>query len=618
MPSRRRTTRPTPLLAREIAEEAAAADALKREQPVMVVLGNPPYSGHSANKGQWIGRLLRGLDGEESTADYFKVDGQPLGERNPKWLNDDYVKFIRFAQWRIERTGEGVLGFVTNHSYLDNPTFRGMRASLIEAFDEIRILDLHGNTKRGERSPDGGNDENVFDIQQGVAIGLFIKHAQGSPAGARVYHADLWGERETGDGGGKYGWLAGNDITTTEWTELNPRPSTILLPCAPRRDLGKRIRGGLEDHRHPSGELGRDRHRKGQVHHRLDAGGTAAPCRGLQVPAGRGRAGTSMCSATTRADWKASNSRKRISVRTRIASVFVKPILYRPFDGRFTWYSGRVRGFICRPRTKVMRHMLAGPNVAMITCRQSGACEVGVESVGTWFSRFPDLMIGSCATCFKTRRDQLSLSPLYTYPEDGAPGMARAREPNLAPAFTARLAAALGLDFIPDGAGDMESVFGPEDAFHYIYAVLHSPEYRRRYADFLKSDFPRIPITPNRPLFRALAGQGRRLAELHLLEANAPDRPSFPEQGSNTVGKVRYAALSGAAQGQGVDQRPAVLRRCSAGDMELHHRRVPASREVDQGSPRPHTHVRGHPALPGRLRGTRRNPAHHGGDRPDH
>ena len=532
---------PVPLLAREIAEESAAADALKREQPVMVVLGNPPYSGHSANKGPWIRNLLHGLDGEESVADYFEVDGRPLEERNPKWLNDDYVKFIRFAQWRIERTGEGVLGFVTNHSYLDNPTFRGMRASLIEAFDEIRILDLHGNAKRGERSPDGGNDENVFDIQQGVAIGLFIKNAQGSAAAARVYHADLWGARETGDGGGKYGWLAGNDITTTEWAELNPRPPFYFL--VPRDETLEREyeEGWSITDILPVNSVGivtaRDKltvaWTREELQHRVEDF-TSRPVEDARARHALGN---------DAADWKVELAQEDLRAHPD-PSAYVKPILYRLFDERLTWYSGRVRGFICRPRTKVMRHMLTGPNVALITCRQQS--QVGV---GWGLCHVTRTMIEACAISNKTREINY-LFPLYTYPDDGAPPMARAREPNLDPAFTARLADALGLDFIPDGTGDMESAFGPEDAFHYIYAVLHSPEYRRRYADFLKSDFPRIPITSDRTLFGALAGQGRRLAELHLIEADAPDRPSFPEQGSNTVGKIRYAPPSGAAQGR--------------------------------------------------------------------
>ncbi|HSN76450.1 MAG TPA: DNA methyltransferase, partial [Anaerolineae bacterium] len=165
-----------PLFTQFLARETDEANRVKRDLPVLVVFGNPPYSGHSSNKGPWIDGLLKGTlpDGGKTTS-YYQVDGQPLGERNPKWLQDDYVKFIRWAQWRIERTGVGILAFITNHSYLDNPTFRGMRRSLMQTFSEIYLLDLHGNAKKREVAPDGGKDENVFDIQQGVAIGLFVK-----------------------------------------------------------------------------------------------------------------------------------------------------------------------------------------------------------------------------------------------------------------------------------------------------------------------------------------------------------------------------------------------------------------------------------------------------------
>ncbi len=166
-----------PLFGQIIARESLEAGQVKQDAPVMVILGNPPYSGHSANSGEWIHNLLRGQDTAmgETSGDYFKVNGQPLGERNPKWLNDDYVKFIRFAQWRIARTGYGILAFVTNHGYLDNPTFRGMRESLLETFDNIYLLDLHGNAKKKETAPDGGKDENVFDIMQGVAVCIMVK-----------------------------------------------------------------------------------------------------------------------------------------------------------------------------------------------------------------------------------------------------------------------------------------------------------------------------------------------------------------------------------------------------------------------------------------------------------
>ncbi|MFM6037723.1 MAG: N-6 DNA methylase, partial [Sphaerospermopsis kisseleviana] len=213
-----------------IKEEAEAAKEIKQESPVMVIIGNPPYSGHSVNTGDWIKNLLNGKDTiyNSSTESYFEVDGKSLGERNPKWLNDDYVKFIRFGQWRIEKTGYGVLAFITNHGYLDNPTFRGMRQSLMKTFDEIYVLDLHGNSKKKEVCPDGSLDKNVFDIQQGVAIGIFIKYQTKEKNSqkelATVYHADLWGAREVYENkqlvGGKYHWLAGNDLQSTNWEKL--------------------------------------------------------------------------------------------------------------------------------------------------------------------------------------------------------------------------------------------------------------------------------------------------------------------------------------------------------------------------------------------------------------
>ena len=214
------------LFAQWVVEEADAAARVKNDYPIMVVLGNPPYSGHSANRSwrkdergkrvpTFIGKLIQ---------DYYKVDGKPLGEKNPKWLQDDYVKFIRFAQWRIERTGHGVLAFITNHGYLDNPTFRGMRRSLMNTFDEIYVLDLHGNSKKKERAPDGSPDKNVFDIQQGVAIGIFVKRAAGSRDDCRVHHAELWGERD-----GKYGWLSEKSVADTEWRRVAPcEPSYAL------------------------------------------------------------------------------------------------------------------------------------------------------------------------------------------------------------------------------------------------------------------------------------------------------------------------------------------------------------------------------------------------------
>lgn len=236
----------------------------------MVVTGNPPYSGKSNNPNETDTLINRGakyIDGWEvgrngrpeaiqKTAsrtsirkqptfigrlmwDYFVTNGERLQEKNPKWVNNDYVKFIRFAQWRIEKTGYGVLAFITDNSYLDGPTFRGMRENLLATFDDVYVLNLHGNSKKKERAPDGSKDENVFDITQGVAISVFIKKRKGTDSStssderAIIRHADLWGVREIFEehpnsekvlSGGKYFWLWKHDLATTKWTDLKPQP----------------------------------------------------------------------------------------------------------------------------------------------------------------------------------------------------------------------------------------------------------------------------------------------------------------------------------------------------------------------------------------------------------
>ena len=207
-----------------LAHEAQAVNQVKGLQRFTIVIGNPPYSGHSSNKGKWIADLIE---------DYKKGFPELKKPAQAKWLSDDYVKFIRFAQLLIESAGTGLLGFISNHSYLDNPTFRGMRFSLLKEFNGIHLLDLHGNSKKKEQTPKGEKDENVFDIQQGVAIGLFLKRANrnGSP---RVLHADLWGKRDVGPGGGKYGWLSANSVEAATANGISISPKEPLHLFKPR------------------------------------------------------------------------------------------------------------------------------------------------------------------------------------------------------------------------------------------------------------------------------------------------------------------------------------------------------------------------------------------------
>ena len=197
-----------------LAEEARGASEVKRQAPIMCVIGNPPYSGESANKGDHIMALMEA---------YKKEPGgkEKLKERNPKWINDDYVKFIRMAEDLIARNPSGgVLGFITNHGYLDNPTFRGMRWHLLKTFDKIWVVNLHGNANKKEVCPDGSADSNVFDIMQGVALIIAVRKSADSKALASVFHGDLWGSRQ-----GKYAALwAGNrsGLASSELPEKAP------------------------------------------------------------------------------------------------------------------------------------------------------------------------------------------------------------------------------------------------------------------------------------------------------------------------------------------------------------------------------------------------------------
>ena len=478
---------------RAITDEANAAAEIKRDLPIMVVIGNPPYSGHSANRGEWIANLVN---------DYKTVDGQPLGERNSKWLQDDYVKFIRFGQWRIQQTGVGILAFITNHGYLDNPTFRGMRQQLLDTFTDIYLLDLHGNSRTRERAPDGSVDENVFDIQQGVTIAIFVKEA-GKPGPAKVRHSDLWGTRDA-----KYASLSASDLLTTDWQDVEPEsPDYRFKPW----DKDLEIEYGL-----------------------YPMINEVMLVNSVGIVTGQDKVSIRWTSDEMS---RAAHDFAFPSDES-IDDDLVVPVLYRPFDIRYTYYSD---SFITRRRQNVMRHLRAGENLGLIFMRQ-----VAVDDEYSHFGVYDGIVDNRA---FYSSKGITQFAPLYTYPTEQqiAAGLYAAgdREPNLAPAFTDDLAQRTGLRFVPDGPGDFQDTFGPEDVFHYIYAVFHSPTYRERYDQFLRADFPRVPSPTDAGLFRELAYLGRRLVDAHLLHPDAvSDSPaSFPVPGDNVVapGYPKYA-----------------------------------------------------------------------------
>lgn len=454
-----------------LSQESSEAAEVKNKKQITVVIGNPPYSGESANDSPWINNLMRGKDENgKSVASYFEIDGQGLNERNPKWINNDYVKFIRFAQWRIELTGAGILAFITDNSYVDSPTFRGMRQQLTLAFDDIYILNLHGYYRR-PKSPGGEVDKNVFDIQQGVAIILGIKRYH-EPKEKKICVADLWGSREY-----KYESLRSYDISKMQneaelqWQAITPqRPNYFFkvqnLDFSDEYQLGIKVTEIF-----PENNMG--------VTSGDDNRFVAFDVRDLHVE--------------------------------NMLPKYIKLIAHRPFDTKWIYYDTNL---LARARKDLMFH-LEQDNLALSTLRRPRNDLVG----NFWVTRgITDKSIISSA-------DNAQVLPLYIYPVSDTlfetfpfPLSDRDRYPNLATACVADMECKLNLKFITDGRGDLIHTFGPEDIFHYAYAVFHSPKYRDRYVEFLKIDFPRLPLTDDPLLFLKLVQKGADLVALHLLE----------------------------------------------------------------------------------------------------
>jgi predicted helicase len=491
---------------RELNEESRVANEIKQNKKILVVVSNPPYSGTSVNKSRWIQDLLKKgyapLD-RHNDEGYFTVDGKPLGEKNPKWLQDDYVKFFRFAQWKIDMSGEGVVGYITNHGYLDNPTFRGMRQSLLSTFNRIFILNLHGNTLKQELSPDGTKDENIFDIQQGVAIAILVKDKKLNDT--KVMYSDLFGTRDS-----KFEWLDRNTINSVRWQEIIPRTPNYLFVPQETSSLDE------EYQKYPSIPEIFKVNSVGIVTARDDFVISWSEADAWNVVSNFAKADTEEARSTYNLgkdarDWKVSFAQKDLIESGLDRNKIIK-ILYRPFDERYTYYTGKSRGFHCMPRPEVSQHMIAGDNIGLIFHRR--------EELDIPYSHFliTDKPAEHCCVSIKTT---CYLAPLYLLDGDS-------RKSNIDPVLLSKL------------EESYEITLKPEHIFYYIYAIVHSRQYRQLFRESLKRDFPRIPFVKDKDKFLLLSGIGQELSELHLGRKKLPIETRFDIPGTNVVQFVKY------------------------------------------------------------------------------
>jgi len=432
-----------------MAQESNQADKIKKETPIMCVIGNPPYSGISSNKIEFIDKLME---------DYKKeYTGEKLKERNPKWLNDDYVKFIRFAEYMVNKNKEGIIAFINPHGFLDNPTFRGMRYHLLKSFDKIYILNLHGNSRKKETTPTGEKDENVFDIMQGVSINIFIKTSNSKNL-AKVYYADLWGKRKE-----KQEFLNNNDINSIKWEKINYKePQFYFIP----KDT----------------ELEEEYNQGFGVNELF---------------------GLSSVGIVTGKD------KEYISFE-KFDTEYNQIIQYRPFDYRYINFD---LDKIERSRIKTMKHFINKDNLGLIVNKPAQG--------GPMF--FSDIFITKYIcdqSIFSAMNRSPYICPLYTYND-----LKNEKTINFNSQIISKIEKSLNLKFQKD--------FNELDVFDYIYAVLHSPTYREKYKEFLKTDFPKIPYPKDKDKFFKLVEFGEKIRKLHLLEDNSLDKKVIELKGSD-------------------------------------------------------------------------------------
>jgi predicted helicase len=473
-----------------LAHEAAAVSEIKMHKRFTVVIGNPPYSNFGQqNKHPFILNLL-----EE-----YK---HGLSEKKLN-LDDDYIKFIRLSQYLLNVAGAGVIGMITNNSYLDGVTHRSLRLSLINAFTSIFVLNLHGSTVAAGKPPDRDKDENVFDIQQGVSVVLQVCSSEHQ---ARVIrHYDCYGSRQA-----KYALLSRNEAHSVPWVVLTPSPPNYFFKP---QDLTfsaeyQNFHSLSQIFSVFSSSIKTERDQV-SIHWTHEA------CREV-VEDFRSKKEdylrTKYLLGPDSRDWKLGRAISDVQANT--SDTFYRKIMYRPFDIRHTWYSGQTRGFIGTPGYRTMRHMIGRNNLSLIATRLNRQVDTGYFFVTKELSDIHSL---------DNARDSIQIFPLYTITDEGQLLPSENGDNNFSAQFLATLAKTLNIG--PDGLGELPAKVSPEDIFNYLYAVLYSRNYRKRYAEFLKIEYPRVPLTHNQDLFYTLARIGKEVVSAHLLESSSQTGP---------------------------------------------------------------------------------------------
>ena len=557
-----------------MAHEAERANVAKEETPFTVVIGNPPYKGKSMNPSKIKGKLTFA---GEIIQRFFQVRGEPLNERNAKWVNNDYVKFIALGMRYIESTGVGVLGYITSNSWLDSPTFRGVRTELIDSFPLLRIVDLHGNINKREVAPDGTRDEGVFAIEEGTNI--TIAGRRGTDFDIR--QTDLLGKLDDGLGhSGKLAWLDRQGLNGVSSPLLLSPPFFRLTPMVGPLDAGNKLltefyaAPSLQDicavnnagivtandelcvHFTPEEmESAADQFLKTDLQPLLIERNKRGGPKKWKLEVSANPVRVALKNKNEPRDWQAKYAQDDLrslnSIKERI-----RQVAYRPFDVRSTLYTGKTRGFLCMPRSDLMSHMFGAENLAISTVRQLAALP--------WQHALACSNIQDDCYVSNRTKERGYLFPLWLRPTDSDPhrrpnidrpwaqaigrainltyedGIPRGQQKSMGDEYRQKKAEQLGLLDTPwDGRGDLTRNFGPRELFDYIYAVLHSPAYRTRYAEFLKSDFPRIPTPKDRAVFADLVPLGAALVALHLVRPDDAPILEKPEIRFAGTGEAR-------------------------------------------------------------------------------